>query len=72
MSPLTTAELYELTQKITATHGLACHWNPAEKVSEAALRAIVAKASSVRVEDRARHTITEVVKALDKRYDEEE
>lgn len=71
MSPLKTAELEELARKIMAAHGLAYNWAPGEKISDTSLRAIVSKAAAVRVEDRARHTIKEVVKAFDRKYDEE-
>lgn len=70
MSPLKTAELEELARNIMAVHGLAYGWAPAEKIGDGKMETIVAKAAAVQVQDRARHTITEVVKALDRKYDE--
>lgn len=72
MSPLKVSELEELAQRIMDTHALAYDWNPTRRITAAALHTIVSKAAAVTVEDRARHTITEVVKALDRRYDEEQ
>ena len=64
MSPLTQTELTELAQLILIAHARAYGYQP-ETVSASAIRDLVAHASRSPVQDRARHTIREVVKLLD-------
>ncbi len=65
MSPLEPKELEALAKRIMDAHGIAYSWEPDGAMKAARLRAVVNNAASVQVQDRARHTITEVVKVLD-------
>ena len=65
MSPLEVEELKTLAMRILETHGVAYDWEPDLVMKTAQLDAIVQKAAAVQIQDRARHTITTVVKALD-------
>lgn len=70
MSPLELVELEELAMKIMAVHRVAYEWEPASIMKASRLKALVKRAASVQIEDRARHTIREVVKALDDLVDD--
>jgi len=64
MSPLTAQELEELALKIMEVHGQAYGWEPDLVMKASQLNAIVRDAASVQIQDRARHVIISVVKAL--------
>jgi len=64
MSPLTKTELSELANRILTAHACAYAYRP-EDVSPAQVRDLIAHLSRSPVQDRARHTIREVVKLLD-------
>ncbi len=66
MSPLTAEELQELAIKILEVHGTAYDWEPDLIMKMSELKAIVSKTASVQVQDRARQTIKEIVKHLDR------
>lgn len=66
MSPLDFGELLALGRKILDTHGVAFRWRPGSVITNSQFREIVRNAAEVQVQDRARHTITEVVKVLDR------
>ena len=66
MSPLTAEELQELALKIFEVHGIAYDWEPDSVMKMHELKVIVAKAASVQVQDRARQTIKEIVRHLDR------
>lgn len=66
MSPLTAEELQELALKILEVHGFAYDWEPDSIMKMSQLKAIVAKTASVQVQDRARQTIKDIVKYLDR------
>ncbi|MDI6776712.1 MAG: DUF2791 family P-loop domain-containing protein [Syntrophales bacterium] len=66
MSPLTAEELQELAIKIMEVHGIAYGWEPDLIMKMSELKALVAKTASVQVQDRARQTIKEIVKHLDR------
>jgi hypothetical protein len=66
MSPLTAEELQELALKIFEVHGIAYNWEPDSVMKMHELKAIVAKTASVQVQDRARQTIKEIVRHLDR------
>jgi hypothetical protein len=66
MSPLEQSQLETLATKIVEAHGIAYCWRPESVMSAAQLRAVVAKAAAVQVQDRARLTIREVVASLDR------
>jgi hypothetical protein len=65
MSPLEVEELRELASRIALAHGDAYGWDAAAMVKRATLAAVVKKAATVQIQDRARHTIVSVVKTLD-------
>ena len=65
MSPLEVSELEELSMRILETHGIAYDWEPDLLMKYSHLRQIVHQAASLQIQDRARHTIVTVVKALD-------
>lgn len=65
MTPLDVTELEQLAMRIFETHGTAYGWEPDLVMKASELDAIVRKAAAVPVQDRARHTITTVVRALD-------
>lgn len=64
MSPLTKTELAELAGRILKAHACAFGYQP-EDVSASQIRDLIAHLSRSPVQDRARHTIREVVKLLD-------
>lgn len=70
MSPLRTHELEELALTILETHGIAYGWEPDLVMKASHLSAIVRKAASPQVQDRARYAIKSVVKALDDLFQE--
>lgn len=72
MSPLEVGELEELAMRILEAHGIAYAWEPDLVMKAAQLDAIVQKAAAVQIQDRARHTITTVVRALDNLLQEAE
>jgi hypothetical protein len=72
MSPLSTDELSTLALRIMDTHGKAYDWEPDLVMKASQLRRIVERAAAVQIQDRARHTITEVVKSLDSLLQEQE
>ena len=65
MSPLTVDELEELAMKIFEAHGIAYDWEPDLEMKASSLREIIRKAASLQIQDRARHVIVSIVKALD-------
>lgn len=65
MSPLEINELKELARRIRQAHGIAYDWQPGSVMKASQLDAIVRNAASIQIQDRARHTITSVVKSLD-------
>lgn len=69
MSPLEAKELEDLALKIMETHGTAYDWEPDQVMKISTLKSIVNKAAAIQVEDRARHTIREIVKSLDRLLD---
>jgi hypothetical protein len=72
MTPLDVEELEELAMRILEAHGVAYDWEPDLVMRATELDKIVRKAASVQIQDRARHTITTVVKALDRLLEENE
>jgi hypothetical protein len=66
MSPLEQVELEALALRIMSAHGMAYGWQPGAQMPASHLKSVVAKAASIQVQDRARHTIREVVTALDR------
>jgi hypothetical protein len=66
MSPLEQSHLELLALKIAQAHGAAYGWQPESSMTVTQLQGVVAKAAAVQVQDRARHTIREVVTALDR------
>jgi hypothetical protein len=70
MSPLTTEQLKELSMRILEAHGIAYDWEPDLEMKASHLKEIVSKAASLRIQDRARHVIVSVVKALDELFQE--
>ena len=64
MSPLEVDELQELAGRIAAAHAVAYAYTPDSGLLERVRRVVIREASSP-VQDRARHTIREVVKTLD-------
>lgn len=72
MTPLDVKELEELAMRILETHGIAYDWEPDLVMRASDLDSIVRKAASVQIQDRARHTIITVVKALDCLLEEKE
>ena len=66
MSPLTAAELQELSDRILRTHADAYAWNPLAHIGIGDLRAIVERAAKVPIQDRARQTIRQYVATLDR------
>lgn len=69
MSPLQTSELEELSMRILETHGIAYGWEPDLLMKYSQLMQIVKQASALQIQDRARHTIITVVKALDQLFE---
>jgi hypothetical protein len=72
MTPLDVEELEELAMRILETHGIAYEWEPDLVMRSTELDKIVRKATSLQIQDRARHTIITVVKALDRLLEENE
>jgi hypothetical protein len=72
MSPLTVEELSALALRIVDAHGEAYEWEPDLAMKSSDLRRIVEHAASIQIQDRARHTITTVVKSLDRLLQEQE
>lgn len=72
MSPLDVLELDELAMRVLEAHGIAYNWEPDLVMRASQLEKIVHNAASVPVQDRARHTIISVVKALDNLLQENE
>ncbi len=70
MTPLDVEELKKLAMRILETHGIAYDWEPDLVMRAKELDQIVRKAASVQIQDRARHTIIAVVKALDRLLEE--
>ena len=66
MSPLEEEELQKLALKILEVHGIAYDWEPDLSMKMSKLRAIVRQASSIQIQDRARHTIRQIVKYLER------
>lgn len=71
-APLDVEELEELAMRILEAHAIAYGWKPDLVMRARDLDGIVRKAASVPIEDRARHTIIAVVKALDRLLEENE
>jgi hypothetical protein len=65
-------ELDELAMRILEAHGIAYDWEPDLVMRSTELGKIVNEAASVQIQDRARHTIIAVVKALDWLLEENE
>lgn len=72
MTPLEVNELEELADRIMQAHGTAYGWEPEAVMRASHLDAIVQHAFAVQIQDRARHTITSVVKTLDDLLEERE
>jgi hypothetical protein len=72
MTPLDVEELQELAMRILETHAIAYDWEPDLVMRATELDKIVRKAASLQIQDRARHTIITVVKALDRLLEENE
>ena len=72
MSPLEDGELVELSDRIVQAHAVAFKWDPEQAVTREEVVAVVQAAAATRTADRARHTIREVVKALDRRLEDDE
>jgi hypothetical protein len=65
MTPLELEQLQKLAVKILTIHSIAYQWEPKEIFKMNKLKSIVSKAASIQIQDRARHTIREIVKYLD-------
>jgi hypothetical protein len=72
MTPLDVKELEELAMRILEAHGVAYEWEPDVVMRAKELDQIVRKTASISVQDRARHTIITVVKALDRLLEQKE
>ena len=72
MTPLDVEELKELAIRILKTHKIAYDWEPGLVIRDTELDKIVCEAAFVQIQDRARHTIITVVKALDRLLEENE
>lgn len=72
LSPLETSDLDDLSMRILEAHGIAYDWEPDIIMRASHLKKIVHKAASLQIQDRARHAITSVVKALDELLQEYE
>ena len=70
MAPLECNDLEELALRILHTHGVAYGWEPDLIMKMSQLRSIVKEAASMQTQDRARHTITTVVRAIDTLFQE--
>ena len=69
MSPLKSEDLRLLADRITAAHYLAYRWE-CERGTKLKLAGIVAQGNRVALEDRTRHTITDVVSVLDAAFED--
>lgn len=65
MSPLETAHIIDLAQKIVLVHGMAYNWDAERAMRKENLSAMISEATTVPIQDRTRHAIITVVKALD-------
>jgi len=65
MTPLELEQLQALAVKILTMHSVAYQWKPKEVLKMHKLKLIVTNAAKVQIQDRARHTIREIVKYLD-------
>lgn len=72
MSPLKLSELLELAQRIIDVHGIAYDWDVGAAIESRPLGGVVQQAAAVQIEDRARHTITAIVRTLDDLREETE
>lgn len=72
LSPLTEAELASLALRIALAHGLAYSWSPTVALGPGGLSTVVRHTSHLQLEDRSRHVIRELVKAMDERLEEAE
>ncbi len=70
MQPLEVPQLEELALRIRSTHAVALGWDAEAFISENELRSIVQRSASVGVQDRSRHTIKQIVSALDEVFEE--
>jgi len=70
MTPLDVEELEQLAMRILDAHGVAYGWEPDLVMRATELKNIVRKAAALQIQDRARHAITSVVKALDRLLEE--
>jgi len=66
MSPLDVSDLEDLAMRIMDAHGVAYNWEPDFVMKRSQLKSLVGRVASVPVQDRARQTIIEVVKSLDR------
>jgi hypothetical protein len=71
MSPLELNDLKRLADKIESVHAVAYNWDPVSVVDGLQLSAVVKQFASIRIEDRTRQTIREVVKFLDRVYEDQ-
>lgn len=65
MSPLTAEALEKLSLRILKAHGIAYEWEPDLVMRASDLNGIIVNAAALQLQDRARHVIISVVKALD-------
>jgi BREX system ATP-binding protein BrxC/D len=65
MSPLETADLTELAQRIVSVHGKAYSWDAKRAINKGRMDQILLDATAVQIQDRTRYAIISVVKALD-------
>jgi len=69
MKPLTNAQLAELAFQISQAHQIAYNWDPDSRMTAAHFVSLIQCAANVQIQDRARHTIVTVVRALDDLYE---
>jgi hypothetical protein len=72
MPPLESNDLEELAMTILRAHGEAYGWEPDLTMKASQLRNIVREAASMQIQDRSRHTITSVVRMLDRLFQDRE
>ncbi|MDP8226322.1 MAG: hypothetical protein P9L89_01590 [Candidatus Celaenobacter polaris] len=70
MSPLQTAELEVLALLIFEIYSIAYDWEPETIMLNSQLKLIVRKAAAIRIQDRVRIVIINVVEALDDLFQE--
>lgn len=70
MSPLERHHLQELARKIRELHGIAYGWDTNSSVVESELNSVVGSAASIAVQNRTRQSIREVVKFLDRQFED--